>query len=148
MILPLEAKGEKEKSPYIVEGENIWFTYPTGKDILKNLSLKIAPGTFTVLMGENGAGKTTLLKILNGLLKPDRGRLRLLGEDTKHKSVESFALQVAYLSQDPGDYLFLPTVREEMNFTIKNLGLTDQGIGEEIAQRLGIITYLDQNPGI
>jgi energy-coupling factor transporter ATP-binding protein EcfA2 len=139
-------KGEKEKSPYIVEGENIWFTYPTGKDILKNLSLKIAPGTFTVLMGENGAGKTTLLKILNGLLKPDRGRLRLLGEDTKHKSVESFALQVAYLSQDPGDYLFLPTVREEMNFTIKNLGLTDQGIGEEIAQRLGLIPYLDQNP--
>lgn len=131
---------------YIVDIQNLWFTYPNGSEILKNIDLKILKNTFTVIMGENGSGKTTLLKNINRLLKPTRGHIKLLGEDTKKSTVEELSAIVAYLSQDPNDYLFLPTVREEVSFTLKNLGLIDEGIVDEILNKLNIKKFENCNP--
>ncbi len=130
----------------IIDIENLWFTYPNGSEILKNIDLKIKLNTFTVIMGENGSGKTTLLKNLNCLLKPARGHIKILGQDTKKITVEELSSMVAYLSQDPNDYLFLPTVREEVNFTLNNLGLKDDGIVDEILSKLGIEKFANSNP--
>ncbi|MGI6066497.1 MAG: ABC transporter ATP-binding protein [Bacillota bacterium] len=146
-----EIDREKEdNSSYIAEVKNLWFTYANGREIIKNLNMKIKPGTFTVLMGENGAGKTTLLQMLNGLIKPGRGQVTIFGKDTRSQSVEELAVHVGYLSQDPNDYLFLPTVRKELFFTLKNLGLADredkQKAVEETAGRLGLAPYLEKNP--
>ncbi|MDD2498265.1 MAG: energy-coupling factor transporter ATPase [Desulfitobacteriaceae bacterium] len=146
-----EIDREKEdNSSHIVEVKNLWFTYANGREIIKNLNMKIKPGTFTVLMGENGAGKTTLLQMLNGLIKPGRGQVSIFGKDTRSQSVEELAVHVGYLSQDPNDYLFLPTVRKELFFTLKNLGLADredkQKAVEETAGRLGLAPYLEKNP--
>lgn len=132
--------------PVLVRMENLWFSYPDGEESLRDISLEIPQGAFTVLMGENGAGKTTLFKMLNGLLKPDRGRVEISGRNTGHLSVEEIAPLVGYLSQDPNDYLFLPTVREELAFSLKNFCLPDEGIPREIAGKLGLTDYLDQNP--
>ncbi|MEL7564902.1 MAG: energy-coupling factor transporter ATPase [Dehalobacterium sp.] len=142
---PVEKPAEKPRE-ILARLENVWFSYPNGEESLKNINLDIAEGTFTVLMGENGAGKTTLFKILNGLLKPSRGHVKILGRDTKKLSVEEIAPQVGYLSQDPNDYLFLPTVWEELTFSLKNLNLPDQGISREIGEQLGLTGYLDSNP--
>jgi len=131
---------------FLVDIQNAWFTYPNGKEALKNVNLKIKPGDFTVIMGENAAGKTTLLKNINGLLKPGRGQVKVLNQDTRKLSVEELASTVGYLSQDPNDYLFLPTVREELAFTLNNLGLPDDGISEEILNRLQLTAYAGVNP--
>lgn len=131
----------------LVDVQNLWFTYPKGKEVLKNINLKIKPGDFTVIMGENAAGKTTLLKNINGLLKPGRGQVKVLNQDTQKLSVEELASTVGYLSQDPNDYLFLPTVREELAFTLNNLGLPDDdGIIEKMLNRLQLTPYAEINP--
>lgn len=133
-------------SECLVDIQNLWFTYPNGKEALKNVNLRIKPGDFTVIMGENAAGKTTLLKNINGLLKPGRGQVKVLNRDTRNLSVEELASTVGYLSQDPNDYLFLPTVREELDFTLNNLGLSDNGISEKILHRLQLTPYAEVNP--
>lgn len=141
-----DGKPKKNHQEALVQMDNVWFSYPDGAESLKNINLEIHQGGFTVLMGENGAGKTTLLKILNGLLKQSRGQVKILGRNTGKLSVEEIAPLVGYLSQDPNDYLFLPTVREEIAFSLKNFRLEDEGISQEIGEKLGLTTYLDSNP--
>lgn len=137
---------KENKGNPLVEVENLWFTYPNGKEVLKDISFNINNGDFVVLMGENGGGKTTLLKNLNGLLKPSRGKVKIMGKDIKKMAVEELAYEVGYLSQDPNDYLFLPSVEEEILFTMKNLGITDDGILDEIINKLQIESLKNKNP--
>ncbi len=131
---------------YLLDISKLWFTYPNGKEILKNVNLQIKEGSFSVIMGENGGGKTTLLKTINGLLRPGRGHVKISGNDIKNMLVEEVALTVGYLSQNPNDYLFLPTVWEEVKFTMNNLGLVDDGIVDEILIKLQIEQFKDMNP--
>lgn len=66
-------------APIAVEG--VGFRYPYAEEAtLHGVSFSIAPGDFVGLVGPNGGGKTTLLKLLLGLLEPDRGTIRVLGE--------------------------------------------------------------------
>jgi energy-coupling factor transport system ATP-binding protein len=138
--------GQGQEGRLLIDIEDLWFTYPKGSEILKNINLKIRDNTFTVIMGENGSGKTTLLKNINCLLKPSRGHIRILGQDTRKINAEELSSMVAYLSQDPNDYLFLPTVREEVNFTLNNLGMKDDGIVDEIMEKLNIDEFAQSNP--
>ncbi|MGI6487485.1 MAG: ABC transporter ATP-binding protein [Syntrophothermaceae bacterium] len=130
----------------LVDIQNLWFTYPDGKEVLKDVDLQIKPGDFMVLMGENGAGKSTLMKNINGLLKPGRGQVKVLNQDTRHLSIEELAVTIGYLSQEPNDYLFLSTVREELQFSLHNLDLLDDGVTEEVLSRLQLTTLVETNP--
>ena len=130
----------------LIDVQKLWFSYPDGTEVLKNIDLKIEAGDFMAIMGENGAGKTTLLKHLNGLLKPGRGKVKVFGEETGKLSVEDLAPHIAYLSQNPNDYLFLSTVGEELSFSMDNLGLTDKAIKDELINKLNLADYVDINP--
>ncbi|HET7036506.1 MAG TPA: ATP-binding cassette domain-containing protein [Thermomicrobiaceae bacterium] len=86
---------------------------------LSEVSLAFAAGQVTALMGRNGSGKTTLLKLLNGLLRPEQGRVRLFGADIARRATRDLARQVAYLPQHPGALLFNETVAAELRFTLR-----------------------------
>ena len=65
----------------IIELEDVYKSY--GDDhVLKGLSLQITPGEITVIIGASGSGKSVLIKHMNGLLKPDKGTVRLFGKST------------------------------------------------------------------
>ncbi|KUG03493.1 duplicated atpase component cbru of energizing module of putative cobalamin ecf transporter [hydrocarbon metagenome] len=136
----------KDQGNNLVDIHDLWFTYPNSDEVLKNVNLKIKEGDFIAVLGENGAGKTTLLKNINGLLKPSRGCVKVAGKDTKELPLEEMARSVAYLSQDPNDYLFMPSVREEIQFTIKNLELSEDGYVDEIISRFKLDAYSQCNP--
>lgn len=73
--------------PYAIECENVWFYYQK-TPILQDVNLALEQGEFLGIIGPNGGGKTTLLKLMLGMLKPDRGRIRILGEaphDASHR---------------------------------------------------------------
>jgi len=134
----------REKS--LLNIKNLWFTFANGAEVLKNIDLQLKPGDFTVIMGGNGAGKTTLLKNINGLLKPGRGSVEFRGRDIRKSTVEELAKSIAYLAQDPNDYLFLPTVLEELTFNLKNLHLPDEGIIEAVLSKLKLSGRQEVNP--
>jgi zinc transport system ATP-binding protein len=59
----------------LIEIKKMSFSYPTKKDTLKNISIKVKEGTFTCIVGENGSGKSTLLKCILGLNKGYTGEI-------------------------------------------------------------------------
>jgi zinc transport system ATP-binding protein len=65
--------------PLAIEVKDLWFFYDK-TSILENVTFDLEQGDFLGIIGPNGGGKTTLLKLLLGVLKPDRGRIRVLGE--------------------------------------------------------------------
>ena len=66
--------------PYAIEFENVWFSYE-GTVILRDVTFALEQGEFLGILGPNGGGKTTLLNLMLGILKPDRGRIRILGHE-------------------------------------------------------------------
>lgn len=133
--------------PPLVDIKGLYFTYPEGPEVLKNLNLQIKSGDFIAVMGENGAGKSTLLKNINGLLKPGRGQIKVCEKDAKKLSIEELAEYIGYLPQNCNDYLFLPSVEEELAFTLKNRKIPpDEGYKKLIIDRLKLEPLLNSNP--
>ena len=77
----------------IIEVSDLWFSY-NGIPILKEVNLTVHRGDFIALLGPNGGGKTTLLKLMLGLLKPERGTIRVFGESPKES-----APRIGYMPQ-------------------------------------------------
>ncbi len=72
---------------YAIEFEDVWFSYERST-VLREVSFSLEQGEFLGIIGPNGGGKTTLLKLMLGILKPDRGRIRILGQaphDASHR---------------------------------------------------------------
>jgi iron complex transport system ATP-binding protein len=67
---------------------------------LRDISVSIAPGSLTGLLGPNGCGKTTLLKLLSGVLKPDLGSVRLADRELRRLSTKAIAQQIAVVPQE------------------------------------------------
>ena len=61
-----------------IQVEDLWFSYGHRK-VLEGVSLEVPQGSFAALIGPNGAGKSTLLRLLLGVIKPDQGRIAILG---------------------------------------------------------------------
>ena len=78
----------------IVDIKNVWFGY-NGREVLQDVSLVIRQGDFIAMIGPNGGGKTTLLKLMLGLLRPDRGSIRIMGMSA-HKASH----YIGYVPQD------------------------------------------------
>ncbi len=130
----------------LLEVERLWFTYENGQETLKDISLKIYPAEFLIIMGENTAGKTTLLKNIRGLLHPSRGNVTISGRSVQDMTVEEQATKVGYLAQNPNDYLFRPSVREEILFTLKNLGMEKDADIEDLMEKFILKDHADYNP--
>ena len=79
--------------------KNLWFTYPGGQEVLKDVTLDVGEGEFVAVLGEKGAGKSTMLRQLTGLLRPDRGTVQVLGK-RRQERVQEIRRHTAYLSQN------------------------------------------------
>lgn len=129
--------------------EDIRFSYPSGVEALKGVSLTVKDGEFVAIMGQNGAGKTTLVKHFNGLLKPSSGSVRVNGVETKKASVASLARNVGFVFQNPDHQLFSETVDEEIAFALKNFGYEADVIEKRITwavNLLGLTQYRKTSP--
>ncbi len=108
---------------------DVSFAYPGGTASVDHLDMRVYPGEVVGIVGQNGAGKTTLTKLLNGLLRPASGTVRMAGLDTREVPTSAIAAHCATLFQNPDYQLCKDTVLDEVAF-----GLTLQGVGEKDAR--------------
>ncbi len=135
-----------EHSTPLLQIKDLEFAYDNRTSCLKNVNLNLYEDEIVVLLGENGAGKTTLLKIINGLLSPQRGKLVLKDRDITGERAEILATRIAYLSQDPNDYLFQDTVRDEIAYGLKVRGQQDPERVKKIMELLHIEHLAETHP--
>lgn len=122
----------------IIEIRDAWFEYEGGIQALRGVSLDIAQGDWVAVIGQNGSGKTTLVKHFNGLFKPARGQVRVGGRDTARLTVADLARTVGYVFQNPDHQIFSVTVRDEIAFGPRNLGLAGSELDERVQQALDL----------
>jgi energy-coupling factor transport system ATP-binding protein len=126
----------KNSNDSVVAIKNLWYKYPDSPTILRGINLSISKGEFVSLIGRNASGKTTLAKMLNGLLKPTKGTVKINGINTTKTSVETLSKYVGYVFQDPNVHLFADSVEEEITFMMHNLGFSPKSIEESLEKML------------
>lgn len=133
----------------MIEVNNVYYTYPSGVEALKGVTLSIKNGEYVAIMGQNGAGKTTLVKHFNGLLKPTVGEVLVDGVKTKDTSVAKLARTVGFVFQNPDNQLFCETVEEEVAFALRNFGFKETTLKKRVAwalNLLGLTEYRKTSP--
>ena len=129
------ASAEADAAP-AVELRDLWFSYPDGVPALQGVSLVAPRGQFIVLVGPNGGGKSTLARHLNGLLRGQRGEVRINGQPTADRAVADLAADVGYVFQNPDHQIFAPSVREEIAFGLRNQGLRGAALQARVDEAL------------
>src|SRR5688572_16772619 len=127
-----------------IEIKDLHFTYPTGVEALRGISLTIESGEQVAIVGQNGAGKTTLVKQFNGLLQPTQGQVFIGDWDTTKHPVAKLARRVGYVFQNPDEQLFSKNVGTEVAFGPKNLGFDSERIEDLIKDALALTQLSDK----
>ena len=107
----------------MIEFRDVHASYDGSAPILKGVSFTIRDGEFVAFVGTNGAGKSTTMRLMNGLLKPDAGQVLIDGVPTSDRRSSELARRVGFLFQNPDSQICCNTVREELLFGFKALGL-------------------------
>jgi energy-coupling factor transport system ATP-binding protein len=130
--------------------EGVTYRYPAGGTLaLDGIDLRIEPGERVALVGQNGSGKTTLVRHLNGLLRPTSGRVMHDGVNVALRSVANLARSVGLVFQDPDRQIFAGTVRGEIEFGPRNLGMRGadlRGAVDEALAAVGLGAEARTNP--
>lgn len=122
----------------VLETENLTHYYENGMAgavaAIENINVKFEKGEIVGIIGHTGSGKSTLLQHLNGLLKPDSGRVLLCGEDINKdkRTLRAARFRVGLCFQYPEYQLFEATVYKDISFGPKNMGLDSAEIDRRV----------------
>nr|WP_245188618.1 ABC transporter ATP-binding protein [Halarchaeum rubridurum] len=120
--------------------------YPDGTTALRDVDVTIRRGERVAVVGANGSGKSTLQLALGGLVAPSAGEVTYFGETTDAEAVRE---RLGVLLQDPDDYLFNTTVREDIEYGPAQLGLPRERAERRVAalaDELGLTDLLERPP--
>ena len=132
--------------------ENVSFTYQEGTLLasaaLLDVSLTIEDGSYTALIGHTGSGKSTILQLLNGLLVPSQGSVRvfdtLITSTSKNKDIRQIRKQVGLVFQFAENQIFEETVLKDVAFGPQNFGVSEED-AEQIAREKLALVGIDES---
>ena len=128
--------GTRTDGSLAISCEELTFSYPGSKvPALSKISFELRPGEYLGVVGPNGGGKSTLVRLLNGLLRPDSGRIRVSGHDP---ATEPFEVRrhLGVLFQNPENGLVAPFVEDDVAFGLENLGVPREEMRERVARTI------------
>ena len=97
--------------------------------VLSEIELEIPNEQTTVIVGQSGSGKTTLLRMVNGLIKPDSGRLEVFGDLVPEENIENFRRKIGYAVQGAGLFPHV-SVKENIVLIARLVGWSSQDLDE------------------
>jgi osmoprotectant transport system ATP-binding protein len=106
---------------------NVNYTLPTGRTLLRDISLDLEPATTTAILGRSGSGKTTLLRMVNGLVQPTAGKVLVAGKSILDYDLRDLRRSIGYVIQENGLFPHMTVER--------NAGLALELAGQSIKQR-------------
>ena len=132
--------------------ENVSFTYQEGTPLastaLSDVSLTIEDGSYTALIGHTGSGKSTILQLLNGLLVPSQGSVRVFDtlstSNSKNKDIRQIRKQVGLVFQFAENQIFEETVLKDVAFGPQNFGVSEED-AEKIAREKLALVGIDES---
>ena len=138
--------------------ENVSFTYQEGTPLastaLSDVSLTIEDGSYTALVGHTGSGKSTILQLLNGLLVPSQGSVRvfdtLITSTSKNKDIRQIRKQVGLVFQFAENQIFEETVLKDVAFGPQNFGVSEEDAEQIAREKLALVgiaeSLFDRSP--
>jgi cobalt/nickel transport system ATP-binding protein len=133
----------------VLDVRGLAHVYPDGHQALYGVDLHVHRGERVALLGPNGAGKTTLVLHLNGILTAGAGSVTVSGLPVAKENLKEVRRRVGIVFQDPDDQLFMPTVRDDVAFGPRNLGLRGDALDRcvmEALDRVGMAEFADRPP--
>lgn len=130
----------------VIDARGVTHEYPDGTRAIRDVTLRVEPGERVAVVGANGSGKSTLQLALGGLIERTAGTVEYFGETTDPEAVRE---RLGVLLQDPDDYLFNTTVREDLEYGPSQLGMSKAASDRRIrrlASALGLRDLLDRPP--
>ncbi len=134
----------------VLDATNLSFAYDRGETVFHHVSLDVAEGSRTALLGKNGSGKTTLLLLLSGNRRAQKGTIRLEGSPLGYgkRELNRWREQVGIVFQNPDDQLFSSTLYEDISFGPCNQGLADREVRHRVEEAMELmeLTHLAERP--
>ena len=129
----------------MIETRNLTYTYPapegeTNPPALRDVSVQIEKGSFTVVLGHNGSGKSTFAKHLNAVLLPCGGAVYVDGMDTRdEKLLLEIRRRTGMVFQNPDNQIVANVVEEDVAFAPENLGVPSEEIQKRVDDALSAV---------
>ena len=125
-------------SDYVLEFDDVWYSYPSRPPSLRGISFAIERGKKVAVVGPNGAGKTTLLLMCNGTLVPERGCVRVDGEEVVYdrSALRRVRTAVGLVFQNSDAQVFAPSVYADVAFGPANLHLSEEEVHRRVSDAL------------
>ena len=129
----------------MIETKNLTFYYPAEEGrkataALRDVTLSIEKGSFTVVLGHNGSGKSTLAKHMNAVLLPSGGKVYVAGMDTVDEALLlEIRRRIGMVFQNPDNQIVANVVEEDVAFAPENLGVPTREIRRRVDEALAAV---------
>ena len=123
-----------------VEFENVCFSYIQDDDnnFIENLNLTINENSYIALLGKNGSGKSTLIKLMFGIEKANRGKIKIFDMDINENTSEIYKI-ASLVFQNPDDQIVADTIELDIAFAMENYSVPSKEMNKKIDEVLEIV---------
>ncbi|MFJ7890738.1 energy-coupling factor ABC transporter ATP-binding protein [Lysinibacillus xylanilyticus] len=139
--------------PEILSLNNVTFSYTPeekeSRNAVENVSFAVQEGEWIAIVGHNGSGKSTIAKLMNGLLYPQQGDVRILREPLSEDNLWESRSQIGMVFQNPDNQFVGATVQDDVAFALENNGVPFEVMVERVyaaLEQVKMNNFLDHEP--
>ncbi len=134
----------------LVEVRNLSFTYPdSDESVLHDLSFEIEANEWVAIIGHNGSGKSTLARLIDGLLSPDQGSIRIDQLPVDNDNLSLIHQKIGFVFQNPDNQFVGATVADDIAFGLENRQISRpvmQDKVQRVLKRVDMVDFANHQP--